>query len=161
MIRRIATIVLFALALGGCATDPAYRGDGNYRGAYNDGYYSAPADGYGDYYYDRPQVVFDAGYYGYGGPYAGYGFGFGSPWVFGFGYDPWFRYPWYGYRYPHHWRRPWPPHPAVAVDMDRRGIQTQVLAAPIRPSGQDRASHGMGHRTDTGRNHEDRARPRP
>ena len=80
MICRIAILAAFALAASGCAT---------YDDAYNQGYrtggtYYAAANGYGDYYYDRPEVVFND--YGPGG-YGGYGYGFG--------YDPWFYNQWY------------------------------------------------------------------
>jgi hypothetical protein len=108
MIRRLAIASICALALGSCASyDSGYRhgyADGNYRGSYNDGYYAAAENGYGDYYYDRPQVVMDEyGSFGYGFGYSPgyYGFGFGS----GFGYNPW-----YGYGYPYYWYQPWPRH---------------------------------------------------
>ena len=114
MNRRLL-IATLALALGACATnDTAYRhGDGSYSGAYDGGYYAAAENGYGDYYYDRPQIAYDD-YYGCGG----FGYGFGSPgWGFGarFGYDPWFYGPcgynaWYGFGYPWGWYQPWPRH---------------------------------------------------
>jgi hypothetical protein len=117
MKRRFLIASMLALALGACASnDSAYRhGDGSYRGAYNDGYYAAAENGYGDYYYDRPQVVYD-GYYGYGCGALGYGFG-APGWGFGarFGYDPGFYGPcgynaWYGFGYPWGWYQPWPRH---------------------------------------------------
>ncbi len=153
MIRRIAMTALLALALVGCATydsvnREAYR-DGSYRGNYDGGYYSAPADGYGDYYYDRPEVVFsayDAGYFG--GPYAG--FGFGSAWGSGFGYDPWFYHPWYGYRYPYYWHRPWHHH-AVSVGIDGRDVQRPMQAAPVRHSFQPDTGSRTGGPRDGGR----------
>ncbi len=139
MIRRIVLAAL-AIALGGCATtDPGYRQahrDGSYRGAYDGGYYAESSDGYGDYYYDRPQLIVNEYYGGYGYPYGG--FGFGSPWQFGygsrFGYDPWFRDPWFGYG----WYRPWPRHHhhppgrvgvAAAIGSNRRDVQAQ--AGPV------------------------------
>ena len=104
-----------ALMLGACATsDTAYRhGDGSYRGPYDGGYYAAAHNGYGDYYYDRPQIVYDEGY-----ACNGFGYGFGPPgWSFGagFGYDPWFGgscfgSAGYGFGYPYYWYRPWPRH---------------------------------------------------
>jgi hypothetical protein len=115
MIRRLAIASICALALGGCATyDSGYRqgyADGNDRGSYNDGYYVAPENGYGDYYYDRPQVVADE-YWDYGYPYSGFGYGFGYfPGNFGFGFNSGFGYsPWYGYGYPYYWYRPGPRH---------------------------------------------------
>ena len=118
MKRRLVIAAALAFALGACASnDTAYRhGDGSYRGAYNDGYYAAAENGYGDYYYDRPQVVYDDGYV-----CNGSGYGFGSPgWGFGarFGYDPWFDGPcgysaWSGsgyFGYPYYGYRPWPRH---------------------------------------------------
>ena len=169
MIRRIALTTAFVLALGGCATydsanHAAYR-DGGYGGNYDGGYYSAPADGYGDYYYDRPEVVVDYGA-GFGGPYASYGFGFGyAPW--GFGYDPWFYRPWWGdgdgdaddwhHHRPGH--RPGPNHHALPVGIDRRVDERRMFAAPIRQSNQDRAPPDMGRRADGGRDREERTRP--
>jgi hypothetical protein len=137
MIRRIFLTAAFAFVLGGCATDSVYH-DGSYGGHYDGGYYSAPADGYGDYYYDRPQVVVD-GYPDYFyGPYAGYGFGYAS---WGFGYNPWFYRPWWVYGYHpwwgdhdhdgddwwrhhhHHWsgQGPWP-HTVSAGHAPRGGV---------------------------------------
>lgn len=102
MIRRLAIPAALALALGACATydsgysnrsgyyssDGYYRGsgydDGNYDAYSGDGYYSPGSDGYGDYYYDRPQVIYNDSYSSYyGGPYYGNGYGYGS---YGFGY---------------------------------------------------------------------------
>jgi len=87
--NRIAALAVLAIALGGCATyGPGYtNADGSYAGPYNGGYYSAPAEGYGDYYYDRPQLVYPDYYYG---PFYGFGFGYGA---WGFGYNPWFYGP--------------------------------------------------------------------
>lgn len=100
--NRLALSVAFALMLGGCASY-----DSNYAG----GYYAPGHDGYGDYYYDNPQVIVDeyyAPYWGWGGyfPYDGFGFqpGFGSGWYGGYPYgyyDPWSFYGWYDYRYQH------------------------------------------------------------
>jgi hypothetical protein len=88
MNRRTAALAVLAIALGGCATyGPGYYADGTYAGPYNGGYYSAPAAGYGDYYYDYPQVSYQYPDYYYG-PYGGFGYGY-SPW-WGFGYNPWF-----------------------------------------------------------------------
>ncbi|HEV2608202.1 MAG TPA: hypothetical protein VGT79_09480 [Xanthomonadaceae bacterium] len=117
MNRRTVALALLALALGGCATyGPGYTyADGSYAGPYNGGYYAAPANGSGDYYYDYPQVTYNGYPDYYYGPYGGYGYGY-SPW-WGFGYDPWFfgscrgdcdgdRDDWHH----HHWsgQRPWP-----------------------------------------------------
>ncbi len=150
LMRRIVIAALFALALDGCATnDTGYRhsyADGSYRGRYDDGYYAASADGYGDYYYDRPQVVindYSSGFYG------GYGYGFGFyPGRFGFGarfgYDPWLYNPWYGYGYPYGWYRPWPRHhqvvplrgDAMATHAgDRQGVQLQSVRGSVNNSG--------------------------
>jgi len=135
MIRRIAMTAAFALALGGCATDSAHR-DGSYGGNYDGGYYSAPSDGYGDYYYDRPEVVIDYGAGYFGGPYVGYGFGFGPPWAFGFGYNPWFYRPWWGDGdgdaddWHHRWHKPGPHHHADPVDLSRHNVQVQTSMAP-------------------------------
>lgn len=100
MIRPFVIASIVALALSACATS----GSG-YRQGYNGGYYAAAGNGYGDYYYDRPQVVVDD-YFGYGYPYSGFGYGFNYfPGSFGFGY-----YPWHGYGYPYGWYQPWPRH---------------------------------------------------
>jgi hypothetical protein len=131
----ILSVLAFALAGSGCATyQPGYA-DGSYTGAYNDGYYASAQNGYGDYYYDRPQVVYDD--YGF---YSGFGFGYGyGPW--GFGYNPWFYRPWWGYNpwcgwggwhHHHHWQtghETWPhiarasqaPMPVMARGTDPRG----------------------------------------
>lgn len=99
MIRSLLLATLAAFAVGGCATDYAYRG------------------GAGDYYYGRPAVVYHD-YYGYGAPYGslygyggypywrsglsiGYGYGYGYhgyPHRYG-GYPYYYYYPWYW-----HWR---------------------------------------------------------
>lgn len=149
MIRRLAVASIAMLALASCASyDSSYRhgyGDGSYRGSYNDGYYAAPENGYGDYYYDRPQVVVDD-YFGYGYPYSGFGYGFGySSGGFGsnwpFSYDPWSYNRWYGYGYPYGWYRPQPHHDYNDHDADdfpggwsgnRHGgqIQSQTVTAP-------------------------------
>jgi hypothetical protein len=117
--KRGFFVASLVLALAACATNnSAYRhGDGSYRGAYNDGYYAAAENGYGDYYYDRPQIVYDD-YSGYGYGCGAFGYSFGSPgWGFGarLGYDPWFYGPcgynaWYGFGYPWGWYQPWPRH---------------------------------------------------
>ncbi len=120
MIRRLAIASITALALGSCASyDSSYRhgyADGIDRGSYNDGYYAAVENGYGDYYYDRSQIVWNAyGGYGYRCPGFGYGFGY-FPGSYGYGFgsrydcDPWNYSPWYGYGYPWGWYRPWPRH---------------------------------------------------
>lgn len=133
MIRRLAIPAALALALGACATydsayydrghndgylgsyyssDGSYRGngydDGNYGSYDGDGYYSPGADGYGDYYYDRPQVS----YYDYG---SAFGYGYGS---YGFGYgQSYFPNDWFGLQfgsgyyggYPYGFYNPWYP----------------------------------------------------
>ncbi len=149
MIRRIV-VAAFALALGGCAIyDSNYRpasADGSYRGNYDGGFYAAPAGGYGDYYYDRPEVVVNEFYGGYGYPYTGFGYGFGYfPGRFGFGvgYDPWYYRPWYGYGDPYGWHRRWPHHHAVPTNTrvtavgvgQMHGVQMQSVAAPGKDVG--------------------------
>lgn len=116
MLLRSAIAAAWVLALGACASTgtTSYRhADGDYQGAYDGAYYAPAHDGYGDYYYDRPQIVDDGGY-GCGA----FGYGFGAPgWSFGmgYGYDPWLDSPcgfgaWYGMGYPWGWYRPWPRH---------------------------------------------------
>lgn len=138
MIRRIGIAAIFLLALGGCASyDPGAYGhrDGSYRGGYNDGYYAVAADGYGDYYYDRPEVVvndFGTGYYGagyYGYPYFGFGYGPRSR----FGYDPWFYNPWYGYGYSQAWYRPWPHNHRRGNDHDADDMPGGRLSTGMNP----------------------------
>jgi hypothetical protein len=102
MIRRLAISTALASMLGACATT-------------HSGYYTPGHDGYGDYYYDNPQVIVDEHYAPYwDGPYWGgyYGFGYGLGYFpgdcFGFQYgyasgfcgyyDPWL----YGGYYRHH-----------------------------------------------------------
>jgi hypothetical protein len=140
MIRRLAIASIVALVLGGCATyDSGYRhgyGDGSYRGDYNDGYYAAAENGYGDYYYDRPQIVWNEPY-GYGYPWSGFGYGFSLR----YGYDPW-----YGYGYPYGGYRPWPRHNHNDHDADDPpggwsnnhhvgGVRAQAVASPNDGSG--------------------------
>jgi len=96
MNRLFIFICTSALLLAGCATT-----DGT-RGAYDDGHYVAAHDGFGDYYYDQPQIVasYDPWYHGYG--FGWYGAGYG-PWGFG-GWGPWFYGPpWYWHHHHHSW----------------------------------------------------------
>lgn len=90
MIRHLALATLAALALGGCATDYAYRG-----GAGGDYYYGQPSVQYYDYGYGAPY----GSLYGYPGGWSiglGYGWGYG-----GYGY-PGYGYPYYGGYYPYY-----------------------------------------------------------
>jgi hypothetical protein len=107
MIHRLAIPTTIALLLGACAS-------------YYSGYYAPGHAGYGDYYYDNPQIIVDeycgggpywGGYYDYG--YPSYGFGYGLGYFPGdcfgsqFGYGPGFYggyYPWWygGYYRRHH-----------------------------------------------------------
>ncbi|HEY2344845.1 MAG TPA: hypothetical protein VGH80_03055 [Xanthomonadaceae bacterium] len=100
---RSVAVGLLAFALAGCATtDPGDRG-GDHAVAYAGGYYVAPQDGRGDYYYGQPRIEYADDPW-YGGGYASFGFGF-SPW--GFGYGPWFGPPpWWGWHH-HGWHHPW------------------------------------------------------
>lgn len=131
MIRRLAIAAALALTLGACASYPSgygrdgyshADGDGYYGGSYytgngysrdgssSDGYYAAGADGYGDYYYNDPQVILDDrygyGYGGYGDPF--YGFGYGSFPYNGFGVQLGFGPGYYG-GYPYGYYNPWYP----------------------------------------------------
>ena len=120
MIRRLAILAALALMLGACATyNSGYAERGGRDGYYNsdayssgDGYYAAGHDGYGDYYYDNPQVVIDEHYGSYGGGYSDYGyspFGFGYGWGYpynGFGLQFGFGPGWYG-GYPYGYYAPW------------------------------------------------------
>lgn len=123
---RPIVLAALALLLAGCATY-----DGGYyreRHVYRDGsYYERYDDGYGDYYYGRPDY----------GPRTSIWLGYGDPYWFG-GYSYWYgpgwgyyRYPYPSWRYGHSWpyypRWPshrWPPH------------------RPDRPHWPDRPDHG-------------------
>ena len=67
-----STFPVVPLAGSGCATYQAGYADGSYTGAYDGGFYASARSGYGDYYYDRPQVVYEDY-----GSYSGFGFGYG------------------------------------------------------------------------------------
>lgn len=101
MIRHLALATLAAVALGGCATDYAYRG-----GAGGDYYYGQPSVQYYDYGYGAPY----GSLYGYPGGWSfglGYGYGgygYGYPY-YGGGYYPYPYWPYYWHR-PHHHHRP-------------------------------------------------------
>lgn len=127
MIRKLALAALAAAALGGCATDYAYRG------------------GAGDYYYGQPSVQYYD--YGYGAPYGslygypggwnlGIGYGYGG-YGYGFpyygGYYPYYPYypPYYWYRPPHHHHRP-PPEPTGPVTGGRLPPSELRNATPYR-----------------------------
>ena len=140
MIRQLAIAAVSALALGGCASDYAYR------------------SGAGDYYYGRPSVqYYDDGYgyggygapygslYGYpggwtggisigygGGYYGGYGSPYGSPYYGGYGgYGGYYPYypPYYWHRYHN---RPKPPKP------DQDGPRTGGRLPPVQMTGPQR-----------------------
>ncbi len=98
--HRIVAIALGAALLAGCATTETHGG-GQAANAAGDGYYVAAHDGYGDYWYNDPQVMANYGQWGFGYGYGWYGPGF-SPW--GFGYSPWFYGPpwWYWHHHHHH-----------------------------------------------------------
>ncbi len=147
MKRRVLIAAALVLALGACATNgTAYRhADGDYSGVYDDGYYAAAGNGHGDYYYDRPQYVYDD-YYGYGAGCYRFGYGFvPRGWSFGarFGYDPWFDgfcgyNAWYGfgpYGYPYGWYGPWPHHRHHDADDGRFGaLIVRALGAQDHPA---------------------------
>lgn len=83
MIRQLMLATLAAFALGGCATDYAYRG------------------GAGDYYYGQPSVVYHD-YYGYSAPYGSL-YGYGYPyWRSGLSIGYGYGYGYYGHPYRHH-----------------------------------------------------------
>ncbi len=145
MIRSTAcaTLIALSLAVTGCATTaPAGYADGSYAGPYDGGYYAAAHNGYGDYYYDRPEVVYDD--YGF---YPGFGFGFGygyGPW--GFGYNPWYYRPgwgpWWGWggwhHHHHHWDGHAWPHVAHAGAAPQR-MPVQARSAPGAARGERRS----------------------
>ena len=142
MIRRLAISTALASMLGACAST-------------NSGYYTPSHDGYGDYYYDNPQVIVDehvapywdspywGGYYGFGyglGYFPGdcFGFQYGyAPGFCGSTYDPWL----YGGYYRHHHHGHGPHDNAfvrndgtrheVAQFSDRSG----VFGPPVRAQG--------------------------
>jgi hypothetical protein len=102
MIHRLAITAALASILGACATT-------------NPGYYAPGHDGYGDYYYDNPQVIVDEHYAPYWGGYYGFGYGLGyfpgdcfgfqygyAPGFCGGYYDPWWYGGYYHYRRHHH-----------------------------------------------------------
>ena len=147
MIRRFAIPTTLALLLGACAS-------------YDSGYYAPGHAGYGDYYYDNPQVIVDehypywGGYYGFGFFGPGYGLGyfpgdcFGFPYGYAPGfcdgfYDPW----WYvGYYHRHHHGHNHDPrdnvlagadvmHHVAAQFSDRNGVfGTPTMRPPGHPS---------------------------
>ena len=128
------------LVLAGCATVPSGYSDGAYTGSYNGGYYAAAHDGQGDYYYDRPEVVYDD----YSGFSPGFGFGYAA-FGWGWGFDPWFYRPWWGHRrwcdrdhdHDHDHHGPWP-HAVAAHSMP-------VHAMPARSADAHGGFHGVGH----------------
>ena len=147
MIRRLAIPAAFALTLGACATydsgyaDRAGRDGYSSSDAYSsgDGYYAAGHDGYGDYYYDNPQLIVDqhygsswGGYYNFGYPSYGYDYGggyfpyngFGPGWSGGYPYG--YYAPWYGYQHQHHRRD----HDGDNDGDDRHGTGHAGLIAP-------------------------------
>ncbi|MBS7457133.1 hypothetical protein [Coralloluteibacterium stylophorae] len=139
--KRVLPVLAAALLLGGCATyhssDYGYR-----RAVYSDGsYYYPEADGYGDYYYDRPRTIVREYGHGWGAPYGAWGAwgpSYGLSWSnyrgwgggLGYGYyGGWPRYwgpgyGWYdhGYRYRH---RPY--------DRDRHDRDDRDRDRPSRP----------------------------
>ena len=141
MIRQLAIPAAFALMLGACASY-----DSGYNRGYSSGtgYYVPGNEGYGDYYYDNPQVIVDDRYRpywdGYGGysPYNGFGFqfGFGPGWYGGYPYG--YSEPWYGYRHHHHHRRD---HDGDNDGDDRPRIGS---AAPITTPGPGHAQQRAG-----------------
>lgn len=133
MIRHLAIAILAAAALGGCATDYAYRG------------------GAGDYYYGRPSVeYYDYGYgapygsaYGYPGDYwrgglsIGYGRGgYGYPYGYYGGGYPYYP-PYFWYRRPHHHdnHHHRPPHSAGPIRVTGGNLRPNMVRrdAPRSP----------------------------
>lgn len=121
---RILILLAAAFALAGCATyDSAYYGRAP---IYRDGgYYYPQYDGYGDYYYGRPETIVRE--YGYGGwPYYGHGYGYYGG-GYRYGYDPW---GWGGWGWPYH-RRHSHRHPPPA--QPPREPPTERIPKPPMP----------------------------
>lgn len=150
---RILILLAAAFALAGCATyDSAYYGRAP---IYRDGgYYYPQYDGYGDYYYGRPETIVRE--YGYGGwPYYGHGYGYYGG-GYRYGYDPW---GWGGWGWPYHRRHPprhpppaQEPHPPMSQPLPpRRGAAPPPsMTRPGQPRTGHREPWGRGERPPGG-----------